>query len=270
MTRSFFITLVHAEYVKRSEMYFGYHMDAVVPIVPKYANNFLISHNKCFLGWISSIIKERLTTFKCPTFGCTKMLDVDIEVLPYLHEDLRKLYERNLTNEALKSMGDFMYCPKPGCENGFLIDPQTSFVKCTQCDTLACLSCKDVLHVGMSCSDFRQQNHLTEDYKKKNTKPCPQCKVPIEKGPGCLHMSCTYEGIFVSVDPYRRCRYQFCWECLEKYQDGHIRIKHPTPRRIAPTPAPINTTISSRKRTLNSVVSSPPVIPLAKRRINGI
>ena len=41
----------------------------------------------------------------------------------------------------------------------------------------------------------------------KNTRPCPKCKVPIQKFHGCNHMTCHNQ----------RCQHEFCWVCLQDW-----------------------------------------------------
>lgn len=43
------------------------------------------------------------------------------------------------------------------------------------------------------------------------TKPCPKCRMPIEKDGGCVHMHCS------------KCQTPFCWKCGQIYlpTDGY-------------------------------------------------
>merc|ERR550514_1353158 len=48
-----------------------------------------------------------------------------------------------------------------------------------------------------------------EEYKRRNTKPCPRCQSPIEKNDGCDHMTCRRGA--------GGCGHEFCWLCLADY-----------------------------------------------------
>jgi hypothetical protein len=43
---------------------------------------------------------------------------------------------------------------------------------------------------------------------KANTRPCPECSVPIEKNEGCNHMTCTNPA----------CCHEFCWICRKDWK----------------------------------------------------
>lgn len=96
-----------------------------------------------------------------------------------------------------------------------------------------------------------------EKYKQANTKPCPECKVPIEKDAGCAHMKCKYQRcghVFADVDLMRaciqnthentrtrthagtNCKHEFCWLCMKsvlgpdgKYVIGHWALFEDSP-----------------------------------------
>jgi hypothetical protein len=88
-----------------------------------------------------------------------------------------------------------------------------------------CLSCAQVAHSPLSCSDFPnwhtqvQEETKNSDLKEgssgddmanamwvaANTKRCPRCSTPIEKDEGCNHMCC------------RKCRKEFCWICMQDW-----------------------------------------------------
>jgi hypothetical protein len=52
-----------------------------------------------------------------------------------------------------------------------------------------------------------------------NTKPCPDCKRPIEKNMGCMHMTCS------------QCKTEFCWMCQGRWKD-HGRGLHSSTFRL--------------------------------------
>ncbi|GAB5033205.1 ring-finger-containing e3 partial [Nannochloropsis oceanica] len=64
-----------------------------------------------------------------------------------------------------------------------------------------------------SCRQYKRQMRAVERASastvKRISKPCPQCKAPIEKDGGCNHISCI------------SCRYEWCWLCDQRYTPFH-------------------------------------------------
>jgi hypothetical protein len=70
------------------------------------------------------------------------------------------------------------------------------------------------------------------DWLRENSKPCPQCRVPIEKDGGCDHMvifihsichyfimssmACAVGGM---IQTCGSCNYEFCWESGKAYNE---------------------------------------------------
>lgn len=80
-------------------------------------------------------------------------------------------------------------------------------VRCN-CGNAFCFNCHEEAHTPVDCETVKtwQAKNSAEsenlNYILVNTKPCPQCKRPIEKNQGCMHMICS------------QCKYEFCWLCM--------------------------------------------------------
>jgi hypothetical protein len=112
------------------------------------------------------------------------------------------------------------WCPRPGCGTPVIGDPQYRRIVCPKCQFEFCFECQDSWHTG-TCEQYRQwklengqADRKFDAWQKENTKPCPNCKTPIQKNEGCNHMTCL------------NCRYEFCWLCGAKYTVRYNRISH--------------------------------------------
>lgn len=84
-----------------------------------------------------------------------------------------------------KAYTQYELCSKaPECDGMFNMDVG----ECLACKTKHCTSCFKELGEGHECDAGDVAN---AKYKIDNTKPCPKCKYPIEKGPDCSQMMCT-------------------------------------------------------------------------------
>ena len=90
----------------------------------------------------------------------------------------------------------------------------------SKCKFTFCFNCKEDWHTGFTCAQFQKwkvENSGSEGafikWREKNTRPCPNCNVSIEKNAGCNHMTCF------------SCKYNFCWLCLQKYTTKHFGPK---------------------------------------------
>lgn len=107
------------------------------------------------------------------------------------------------------------WCPAPGCEN---------CIRCERKDRKEAVLCKCGFGFCFMCCDYDIGDHLpapceqVEKWLQKasdesenvtwmiaNTKKCPECRAPIEKNGGCMHMSCKKNS--------GGCGYEFCWLC---------------------------------------------------------
>jgi ariadne-1 len=145
-----------------------------------------------------------------------------------VHEDvfrnLLSTHEYNTYRKfLLKSFVDdnprIKWCPAPGCENCIRCDIRKETVCCT-CGFSYCFNCNDFNtgdHMPASCEQIERWLQKASDESENvnwmlaNTKKCPECRSPIEKNGGCMHMTCRKES--------GGCGYEFCWLCRGNWKD---------------------------------------------------
>uniref|UniRef100_G1LGE0 RBR-type E3 ubiquitin transferase n=1 Tax=Ailuropoda melanoleuca TaxID=9646 RepID=G1LGE0_AILME len=133
------------------------------------------------------------------------------------------------------------WCPTPGCERAVRLTKQGS--NTSGSDTLSfpllrapavdcgkghlfCWECLGEAHEPCDCQTWKNWLQKITEMKPEelvgvseayedaanclwlltNSKPCANCKSPIQKNEGCNHMQCA------------KCKYDFCWICLEEWK----------------------------------------------------
>jgi len=101
-------------------------------------------------------------------------------------------------------------CPEPECK-GFL----SSSWKCGVCDHWACSKCFEALGETKDPNHVcKKENVESAEMIKKETRPCPQCAVPIFKISGCDQMWCT------------QCNIAYSWNTGKIVNGGVIHNPH--------------------------------------------
>jgi len=108
------------------------------------------------------------------------------------------------SDEEINNISTSFFCPLNMCsglvKNG----------RCGDCKKAVCAKCREERLDGHECN---QQELETIKLLKRDTKPCPRCKIPIHKIDGCDQMFCT------------KCKTAFSWRTLN-IQRGLIHNPH--------------------------------------------
>lgn len=179
----------------------------------------------------------------CPAFGCMRLVPVDV-IEKLVAPDMVRRYLQFDIKAFVDSNPNIKWCPYPGCgravrlpENEILhpepihipnLQPPLPTSHAVDCGNghFFCWECLDIAHAPCGCSkwvdwhkkiaeikpeELRSTFVDTEDaanclWLVSNSKPCPNCKSPIQKNEGCNHMKCS------------KCKFDFCWVCLEAWK----------------------------------------------------
>ncbi|XP_069827807.1 E3 ubiquitin-protein ligase RNF14-like [Dendropsophus ebraccatus] len=191
--------------------------------------------NYCLKDYFEVQIKDgQVHALNCPEPECTSIA-TPAQVKDLVDEQLFRRYDRLLLQSSLDLMADVVYCPRRSCQTpvvqeNYLDKPMGI---CSACKYAFCLYCKMAFHGFSPCHVSSEKfvelakeyimasrerkkemvkiygsfDKAVEDMNKKwirdNSKPCPNCKSPIQKIDGCNKMTCT------------ACKKFFCWVCLK-------------------------------------------------------
>ncbi|XP_047321608.1 probable E3 ubiquitin-protein ligase ARI8 [Impatiens glandulifera] len=151
---------------------------------------------------------------RCPYPTCIAVVDQDMINSLALKKDKKK-YAQFLIRSYVEENPKIKWCPAPGCKYAveFVIGSESYDVTCL-CSHRFCWNCTEESHPSVDCSTvanwFSNVNYYfnSVNWITQNTKPCPKCKVPIEKSVGCMRIMCRPP-----------CNFIFCWTCLGKWSD---------------------------------------------------
>lgn len=197
----------------------------------------------CWEGYLTVKIEDgEVQDILCPAFDCHHLVPVDViekvvsphMVKRYLQFDIEAFVDRN---PSIK------WCPYPNCGRAVRLpesDAVPQELMSMNCASpLAashsvgcgnghyfCWECLGKPHAPCGCEKWKEWHEKIAELKPEelentyadtenaanclwmvvNSKPCPNCKSPIQKNEGCNHMKCP------------KCKYDYCWVCLEGWK----------------------------------------------------
>jgi len=162
---------------------------------------------------------DDLNCFKlrCPQPSCNAAVDQDM--IHQLASKSRKIkYDQFFFRSYVENNSDrkLKWCPAPNCCCAISYDQlsesssRLNYDVTCHCYHSFCWNCGEEAHTPVDCETFvKWRRKIGSDSEVTNnnwiianTKPCPNCKIAIEKNQGCRHMRC------------RLCKFSFCWLCL--------------------------------------------------------
>ncbi|KAI6219724.1 hypothetical protein M3Y95_01097100 [Aphelenchoides besseyi] len=153
--------------------------------------------------------------FSCPS--CELLINENALLRLVDDEQILSTYKRLLINSYVSTNPRIKWYPATDCIFAIEVPiAETCGVPC-QCGHIFCFDCGLEWHQPAECSMMKKWAKETEEdiksveWKEKNSKPCPECKSPIEKNGGCNHIHCC------------NCNTHYCWLCNSRpWTPNHI------------------------------------------------
>ncbi|KAK1173209.1 ankyrin repeat and IBR domain-containing protein 1-like isoform X1 [Acipenser oxyrinchus oxyrinchus] len=195
----------------------------------------------CWEGFLNLKIQEgEAHNIFCPAYDCFQLVPVDV-IESVVSREMDKRYLQFDIKAFVENNPAIRWCPTAGCERAVRLTRQgpgitgsdsLSFpllrapaVDCGKCH-LFCWECLGEAHEPCDCQTWKMWLQKVSEMKPEelvgvneayedaanclwlltNSKPCANCKSPIQKNEGCNHMQCA------------KCKYDFCWICLEEWK----------------------------------------------------
>ncbi|XP_064410854.1 ankyrin repeat and IBR domain-containing protein 1 isoform X2 [Latimeria chalumnae] len=195
----------------------------------------------CWEGFLNLKIQEgEAHNIFCPAYDCFQLVPVDV-IESVVSREMDKRYLQFDIKAFVENNPAIKWCPTAGCERAVRLTKQVSGTTGTDplsfpllrapavdCGKghLFCWECLGEAHEPCDCQTWKKWLQKITEMKPEelagvseayedaanclwlltNSKPCANCKSPIQKNEGCNHMQCA------------KCKYDFCWICLEEWK----------------------------------------------------
>uniref|UniRef100_A0A672NA62 RBR-type E3 ubiquitin transferase n=1 Tax=Sinocyclocheilus grahami TaxID=75366 RepID=A0A672NA62_SINGR len=193
----------------------------------------------CWEGFLNLKIQEgEAHNIFCPAYDCFQLVPVEV-IESVVSREMDKRYLQFDIKAFVDNNPAIRWCPVARCERAVRLsrpgpgasDPLSfPLLKAPAVDCgkghLFCWYCLGDAHEPCDCETWKMWLQKVSEMKPEelagvseayedaanclwllsNSKPCANCKSPIQKNEGCNHMQCA------------KCKYDFCWICLEEWK----------------------------------------------------
>lgn len=176
----------------------------------------------CFSEYINCNLNVlTMKNIKCPICLLSNKINTKLILSALKNKQLKKMYKKCLQLEIIKIFKyEYYICDIDDCSIVIKLCKDTNDLGCSKCLTIYCKLCYNNYHYPLDCYKnnviIKENNNIYKSLNKslinKYSKPCPNCKILIQKSKGCSKILCI------------NCNYEFCYECLNNWK-LHLKQK---------------------------------------------